>query len=326
MDKISSVCLCVGANPYSSDAFRKTILSASERVEEETKDKHEEIQQLSLAVQQLIPLEMPTTTSAISASVYSTDDVQHEVKLGKRSEFDTHNSLHGSTSLLSKKGYHARSTSGQVLTPTSQLDLVNAGLRAVDTNEIVTTKNQDSNSNGHELRASISPQIEEEILQLPLQENFTEMQHRLCKGATNLIDCSGLELLAPREESVKARQFFPQLQDNDKVLDSSLRRLFVAGQSQHEATTMFRKEGEKVPNSTLIYNFKAWGDQHAVRISHQPGYSHSQLMLQPSSNLVEQRLNDQVNSSGEAWVVQPHQDEQQEGRKPPWAETEEEEQ
>lgn len=319
MDKISNLHVCGVANPYSLDAGRRKIFSGSEFLDGRKKEKYEEMQQLSLLVQQLIPLEQPRT-SATSPGVDVTDDANDKLKLSKCNEIDTFNSLHDSTLLTLKNGDHARSTDKQVLVPFLQLHSVNDELNALNSNGIA--KNKNLNSYEYEVRASIPPQMEEDALQQPLQEKITEIQHRLDKSVANLTDDSGSESLSFLEDNDKVRQVIPPLQDKDKVLDSSLHRRFMVGQLQTESTTIFSTEGEKARNGEFIYRFRAWGDQHAVRISHHPSQNHSQLLFRPSSNLVEQRLNDQVTSSDEKWIVQSHQDQQKNGAKYPWTEEE----
>ncbi|MEB0010292.1 hypothetical protein QN379_22650 [Glaciimonas sp. Gout2] len=324
MDKISNVNLCVGANLDSFDRGRKKIFPESECVDKKTQQEHEEMQQLSMAVQQLMPLDVRYKEGATSSGVYIPDDLKDKPKSSKRDEIASFNSLHGAISSRSKNGYHARLKAEQVSIPSLRLDPPNDGLNVVDSGEMVKTKNKDSNSYGHEIRSGSSHQSEKMLLPLPLQEKFSDIYHQFDKSVTNLIDEKELQPLPLLGESDKLNQFSPQLQVKDKAFGNSLHKPFTSVQSQSEPTTIFGKEAEQYKNGELIYSFKAWGDQHAVRIALHPSQNHAQLLLRPSSNLVEQRLNDQVASSCEKWIVEPHQDDLQDGAKHRWIEEEDE--
>jgi hypothetical protein len=65
-----------------------------------------------------------------------------------------------------------------------------------------------------------------------------------------------------------------------------------------------------------VYRFRSWGEQHAVRISPQPGTAAQQLALQPSSSLVEQRLSGHAGTpaGGEHWVLQEHREDRRDSR------------
>jgi hypothetical protein len=65
-------------------------------------------------------------------------------------------------------------------------------------------------------------------------------------------------------------------------------------------------------DGTLLYKFRSWGAEHAVRIVPPAlmGADSSSTFLQPSSQLVEQRLNvyGGVTDSGDRWQLREHRD------------------
>lgn len=65
-------------------------------------------------------------------------------------------------------------------------------------------------------------------------------------------------------------------------------------------------------DGTLLYKFRSWGSEHAVRIVPPASMTtdDSSTFLQPSSQLVEQRLNAYggITDSGDRWQLQEHRD------------------
>lgn len=102
------------------------------------------------------------------------------------------------------------------------------------------------------------------------------------------------------------------------------RRRFISPLIQNTPSATIKVEGEKPIHSDIVYRFKSWGDEHAVHISRQPNQRISQVLLQPTSDLVEQRLHDHVSNREGTWVVRSRQDEKGRGRHRLWLDGDEE--
>ncbi|WP_209216613.1 hypothetical protein [Glaciimonas immobilis] len=146
------------------------------------------------------------------------------------------------------------------------------------------------------------------------------------------LDLTDIDELHPRTligEGKLVSQFVPERLHHDSSGKTSLRRSLQQPMQVEADAKTIKIKGDKAASGELIYNFKSWGQEHAVRISHQSGLAEQQksaVLFHPTSSLVEQRLNEQVTNKGPNWVVQSTQDEQREGSKQYWTVPDEEEQ
>ncbi len=91
----------------------------------------------------------------------------------------------------------------------------------------------------------------------------------------------------------------------------------LSNMKNHES--MKKTHAQFVPvdvKNELIYKFNSWGNKHSVRIDHQQFNADSRILLQPSSNLVEKRLHENVNvfNDNPNWVLEDQDQEKNKNR------------
>lgn len=181
----------------------------------------------------------------------------------------------------------------------------------------------------HILRAAIPAHFglrtEQKVAQTSPKTLIPKNDHRDVKKLGAAMENAELTLPFNMDAKNKESRVIFEPKNASNQARTSLRRLGISRQIQNEPTTIVRKEGDKTTRTDLVYNFKSWGDKHAVHISRQPDQSTTHLLLQPTSSLVEQRLHDHAYHRNETWAEGLRQDQEKDEKHWLWIEKDEEE-